>query len=142
MIRRPPRSTLFPYTTLFRSHHDDDDVVDAAVRRQGKHSGGGGGGGGGGGTAATGGGPSAGGGQKAGGAGRAQQAAAAQVGHPWSSGLSVAGGTISARNVNRPGSAGSTIARTQSTSGPANVSTRVKFSTRRPWSSTIGLSLR
>src|SRR2546429_6890023 len=22
MIRRPPRSTLFPYTTLFRSHHD------------------------------------------------------------------------------------------------------------------------
>src|SRR3712207_8180205 len=29
MIRRPPRSTLFPYTTLFRSHrgeacHDDD----------------------------------------------------------------------------------------------------------------------
>src|SRR5256885_12183927 len=30
MIRRPPRSTLFPYTTLFRSlgHHDE-----AAVRR-------------------------------------------------------------------------------------------------------------
>src|SRR5256885_12495497 len=24
MIRRPPRSTLFPYTTLFRSHHDHD----------------------------------------------------------------------------------------------------------------------
>src|SRR5256885_11678983 len=23
MIRRPPRSTLFPYTTLFRSHHVD-----------------------------------------------------------------------------------------------------------------------
>src|SRR2546427_3519807 len=23
MIRRPPRSTLFPYTTLFRSHDDD-----------------------------------------------------------------------------------------------------------------------
>src|SRR5258707_1912033 len=22
MIRRPPRSTLFPYTTLFRSHHN------------------------------------------------------------------------------------------------------------------------
>src|SRR5205807_6291439 len=22
MIRRPPRSTLFPYTTLFRSNHD------------------------------------------------------------------------------------------------------------------------
>src|SRR2546427_3904982 len=26
MIRRPPRSTLFPYTTLFRSHFGDDDV--------------------------------------------------------------------------------------------------------------------
>src|SRR3712207_6980572 len=27
MIRRPPRSTLFPYTTLFRSlvHHEADD---------------------------------------------------------------------------------------------------------------------
>src|SRR3712207_8449406 len=25
MIRRPPRSTLFPYTTLFRSRHRDDD---------------------------------------------------------------------------------------------------------------------
>src|SRR2546422_1330540 len=24
MIRRPPRSTLFPYTTLFRSHEADD----------------------------------------------------------------------------------------------------------------------
>src|SRR2546430_10515442 len=24
MIRRPPRSTLFPYTTLFRSHHTTD----------------------------------------------------------------------------------------------------------------------
>src|SRR5258708_28534645 len=24
MIRRPPRSTLFPYTTLFRSFHHDD----------------------------------------------------------------------------------------------------------------------
>src|SRR3712207_8764766 len=24
MIRRPPRSTLFPYTTLFRSAHDWD----------------------------------------------------------------------------------------------------------------------
>src|SRR5438309_5469301 len=23
MVRRPPRSTLFPYTTLFRSHLDD-----------------------------------------------------------------------------------------------------------------------
>src|SRR2546425_7996408 len=26
MIRRPPRSTLFPYTTLFRSVHDIDPV--------------------------------------------------------------------------------------------------------------------
>src|SRR2546425_8512915 len=25
MIRRPPRSTLFPYTTLFRSQRDDGD---------------------------------------------------------------------------------------------------------------------
>src|SRR2546430_10136871 len=26
MIRRPPRSTLFPYTTLFRSCDPDDEV--------------------------------------------------------------------------------------------------------------------
>src|SRR2546430_11285609 len=26
MIRRPPRSTLFPYTTLFRSHRIVDDA--------------------------------------------------------------------------------------------------------------------
>src|SRR5688572_31069201 len=26
MIRRPPRSTLFPYTTLFRSDHDDRNL--------------------------------------------------------------------------------------------------------------------
>src|SRR5690349_22913967 len=25
MIRRPPRSTLFPYTTLFRSHRRDQE---------------------------------------------------------------------------------------------------------------------
>src|SRR4051794_41699108 len=25
MIRRPPRSTLFPYTTLFRSHRPGDE---------------------------------------------------------------------------------------------------------------------
>src|SRR3712207_7229498 len=31
MIRRPPRSTLFPYTTLFRSLHDDRPGVDALV---------------------------------------------------------------------------------------------------------------
>src|SRR3989442_7806874 len=28
MIRRPPRSTLFPYTTLFRSRDLDDHIVD------------------------------------------------------------------------------------------------------------------
>src|SRR2546422_8475390 len=33
MIRRPPRSTLFPYTTLFRSPKQDGVVDDAAVRR-------------------------------------------------------------------------------------------------------------
>src|SRR3712207_7310516 len=27
MIRRPPRSTLFPYTTLFRSADDQDDLA-------------------------------------------------------------------------------------------------------------------
>src|SRR3712207_7541941 len=27
MIRRPPRSTLFPYTTLFRSRDDDAQVA-------------------------------------------------------------------------------------------------------------------
>src|SRR5258707_8614559 len=38
MIRRPPRSTLFPYTTLFRSHRHvgvelvEDGVVDEADR--------------------------------------------------------------------------------------------------------------
>src|SRR3989475_10392135 len=30
MIRRPPRSTLFPYTTLFRSHPHLDDHAPAA----------------------------------------------------------------------------------------------------------------
>src|SRR3712207_6853695 len=28
MIRRPPRSTLFPYTTLFRSHQDGVEFGD------------------------------------------------------------------------------------------------------------------
>src|SRR3712207_7016210 len=28
MIRRPPRSTLFPYTTLFRSKRDDRSTFD------------------------------------------------------------------------------------------------------------------
>src|SRR2546430_13547436 len=27
MIRRPPRSTLFPYTTLFRSESLDDEIL-------------------------------------------------------------------------------------------------------------------
>src|SRR2546421_2927886 len=36
MIRRPPRSTLFPYTTLFRSHRSEDVVVtgEPPVERQ------------------------------------------------------------------------------------------------------------
>src|SRR5438445_1644942 len=42
MIRRPPRSTLFPYTTLFRSHHlggavadlEPDDVAQPLLERQ------------------------------------------------------------------------------------------------------------
>src|SRR5690348_17620022 len=32
MVRRPPRLTLFPYTTLFRSH--DEDAASANVREQ------------------------------------------------------------------------------------------------------------
>src|SRR2546425_8124873 len=35
MIRRPPRSTLFPYTTLFRSHQFPDEVL--AEARQVAH---------------------------------------------------------------------------------------------------------
>src|SRR5438067_3549532 len=31
MIRRPPRSTLFPYTTLFRSPHRVDDRQSALI---------------------------------------------------------------------------------------------------------------
>src|SRR3712207_8063783 len=37
MIRRPPRSTLFPYTTLFRSHHQlavDVGRVDQVLARR------------------------------------------------------------------------------------------------------------
>src|SRR2546427_6021865 len=34
MIRRPPRSTLFPYTTLFRSVHDVTKIVDDHRGRQ------------------------------------------------------------------------------------------------------------
>src|SRR2546430_12470164 len=33
MIRRPPRSTLFPYTTLFRSPSPRSCGVDGAARR-------------------------------------------------------------------------------------------------------------
>src|SRR2546426_5835544 len=33
MIRRPPRSTLFPYTTLFRSRCRADRAVGARARR-------------------------------------------------------------------------------------------------------------
>src|SRR2546422_7932998 len=33
MIRRPPRSTLFPYTTLFRSHEDQDGFHRAHMPR-------------------------------------------------------------------------------------------------------------
>src|SRR3712207_7264388 len=32
MIRRPPRSTLFPYTTLFRSSHEFCPASEAALR--------------------------------------------------------------------------------------------------------------
>src|SRR5260370_18361236 len=32
MIRRPPRSTLFPYTTLFRSHVTDLAQIDHGIQ--------------------------------------------------------------------------------------------------------------
>src|SRR5687768_18242904 len=35
MIRRPPRSTLFPYTTLFRSDPDDARLLRHPVSRRG-----------------------------------------------------------------------------------------------------------
>src|SRR3989440_4630512 len=34
MIRRPPRSTLFPYTTLFRSHYLPDGRIVFSSTRQ------------------------------------------------------------------------------------------------------------
>src|SRR3712207_7142877 len=34
MIRRPPRSTLFPYTTLFRSDQGIELTVPCPIRRQ------------------------------------------------------------------------------------------------------------
>src|SRR2546421_7738840 len=33
MIRRPPRSTLFPYTTLFRSQNSPDDAEQDNIRK-------------------------------------------------------------------------------------------------------------
>src|SRR2546422_3845951 len=33
MIRRPPRSPLFPYTTLFRSHVDPFHLLQVRLRR-------------------------------------------------------------------------------------------------------------
>src|ERR1017187_10608910 len=45
MIRRPPRSTLFPYTTLFRSggfrcgmHHQSEDQGEDGVDRSEEHT--------------------------------------------------------------------------------------------------------
>src|SRR2546430_10082582 len=39
MIRRPPRSTLFPYTTLFRSHIVVEGVDDAGPFSDDEHRG-------------------------------------------------------------------------------------------------------
>src|SRR3712207_8863736 len=36
MIRRPPRSTLFPYTTLFRSYSDSKILVDSISKEYSK----------------------------------------------------------------------------------------------------------
>src|SRR3712207_7651346 len=38
MIRRPPRSTLFPYTTLFRSAHPEWYSMINGKRQPGNHS--------------------------------------------------------------------------------------------------------
>src|SRR2546422_5646746 len=35
MIRRPPRSTLFPYTTLFRSHDVDEQGAEKQAAERG-----------------------------------------------------------------------------------------------------------
>src|SRR3989442_3015601 len=35
MIRRPPRSTLFPYTTLFRSGEQAGDLLERLAERSG-----------------------------------------------------------------------------------------------------------
>src|SRR2546427_13266065 len=34
MIRRPPRSTLFPYTTLFRSPYTPDEMMATVAARE------------------------------------------------------------------------------------------------------------
>src|SRR3712207_6931612 len=34
MIRRPPRSTLFPYTTLFRSYQLEYEEIDDAMKER------------------------------------------------------------------------------------------------------------
>src|SRR5258708_12259635 len=39
MIRRPPRSTLFPYTTLFRSRRVHAERSELAAVPQGRHRG-------------------------------------------------------------------------------------------------------
>src|SRR5436305_12042136 len=36
MIRRPPRSTLFPYTTLFRSHYATSDILQTILWPEGE----------------------------------------------------------------------------------------------------------
>src|SRR2546422_7953229 len=38
MIRRPPRSTLFPYTTLFRSDPDDQEDLNRELWEFAKHT--------------------------------------------------------------------------------------------------------
>src|SRR5256885_10054314 len=37
MIRRPPRSTLFPYTTLFRSELEQREIADAVRETRAGH---------------------------------------------------------------------------------------------------------
>src|SRR5256885_9761007 len=38
MIRRPPRSTLFPYTTLFRSHTSQTSRAESRNERRARHN--------------------------------------------------------------------------------------------------------
>src|SRR5688572_31148775 len=38
MIRRPPRSTLFPYTTLFRSNTPSSSALLFGQRSEGRHA--------------------------------------------------------------------------------------------------------